>query len=246
MLNRILAACLAAGILAGLTAAALQHFTTTRLILAAEIYEKSGEAKSHHSANSGDFRFGQARLFLAHNETAIVEDAEWAPGDGLERTFYSSVATIATAFGFALMLVSAMILSGAAITARAGLAWAAAAFVATGLAPSLGLSPELPGVAAADLAARQLWWAGTAAATVAALWLTLRVSSPWAIGAGLVLILLPHIIGAPHPHELTSKVPAELAGHFASASLVVHAVIWAMVGAIAGYVWQRTERQALA
>jgi len=247
MLNRILAACLAAGILAGLSAAILQHFTTTPLILAAEAFETGGAAGLQHRAAMDGA--GAARLIPAgsHDHShSVAGQQEWAPGDGLERTFYSSVATIATAFGFALMLVSAMLLGGAAITARTGLAWAAAAFIATGLAPSLGLSPELPGAAAAELAARQLWWVGTAAATVAGLWLVLRLSTSWAIGAGVVLIVLPHLIGAPHPHELTSKVPAELAGHFASASLVVQAVIWALVGATAGYVWQQTGRQTAA
>jgi cobalt transporter subunit CbtA len=247
MLNRILAACLAAGVLAGLSAAILQHFATTPLILAAEAFETSGAAASQHGAAMDGA--GAARLIPAggHDHAdALAGQAEWAPGDGLERSAYSAVVTIVTAFGFALMLLSAMLLGGAAITAHTGLAWAAAAFVATGLAPSLGLSPELPGAAAAELAARQLWWAGTAAATVAGLWLALRLSTRWAIGAGLVLIVLPHLIGAPHPHELTSKVPAELAGQFASASLVVQAVIWALVGATAGYVWQRTGRQAAA
>jgi cobalt transporter subunit CbtA len=106
------------------------------------------------------------------------------------------------------------------------------------------LNPELPGSAAADLGARQIWWFGTAVATAAGIWLCLRVSSLLAIISGIALIVLPHIIGAPHPSELTSKVPSELAGHFASASLVVQAVIWASIGTVAGYIWQRTGQQA--
>lgn len=245
MLNRILSACLVAGILAGLAASAMQHFTTAPLILAAEVYEKSGESQARHSSNKDGAV--QAQLMLASSHAHAPDGAEkdeWAPNDGLERTFYSSISTIVTAFGFALMLLSVMILSGAAINARTGLAWAAAAFVAIGLAPGLGLSPELPGAAAADLGARQIWWFGTAIATAAGLWLCLRISSPWVIASGIALIVLPHLIGAPHPHELASKVPSELAGHFASASLVVQAAIWAMVGAIAGHIWQRTGQRA--
>ncbi|MCK5711602.1 MAG: CbtA family protein, partial [Hyphomicrobiaceae bacterium] len=75
-------------------------------------------AHAKHGANSG-------------------EAEEWAPSDGVERTFFTSVSTIATSFGFALMLLSAMIIAGARITARSGLAWGAAAFVTTGLAPAL-------------------------------------------------------------------------------------------------------------
>src|SRR3546814_12705636 len=70
------------------------------------------------------------------------------------------------------------------------------------------------------LGSRQLWWIGTAVATAAGLWLALRVSTPAAIAAGIALMLLPHVIGAPHPHGFASPVPGELPGHLAAASLV--------------------------
>jgi len=241
MLHRILFAALVAGIIGGLAAAVLQHFTTTPLILAAEKYEDAGpDTAALHAP---------ALLVLAHghSEQAAEDDEGWGPADGLERSLYTAVATIGTAFGFALILLSAMILAGAPITARSGLLWGLAGFAAAGLAPALGLAPELPGSAAADLGARQLWWIGTAVATAGGLWLALRIATPVAIAGGIALMLLPHLIGAPHPHELTSAVPAELAGHFAAASLVVMAVVWALAGTLAGYIWQRGEaKQAVA
>ncbi|MEI2612914.1 MAG: CbtA family protein [Candidatus Promineifilaceae bacterium] len=42
---------------------------------------------------------------------------------------------------------------------------ASPASLAFQLAPAFGLPPELPGMAAADLGARQVWWCGTALAT---------------------------------------------------------------------------------
>jgi len=242
MLNRILWAALVAGIVGGLATAVLQHFTTTPLILAAELYE-GGEAAAAAPASPGGATFGQARLVLVHShgEAAEGEAEGWAPADGIERTLYTSIATIGTAFGFALILLSAMILANVRITARSGLLWGIAGFAAAGLAPALGLAPELPGSAAADLGARQLWWAGTAVATAAGLWLALRVSAPAAIAGGIALMLLPHLLGAPHPAAFTSTAPAELSGHFAAASLVVMAVVWALAGTLAGYVWQRGE-----
>lgn len=247
MLNRILFACLVAGVLAGLTASVMQYFMTAPLILEAEVYEQDVASQTRDSSNKD----GAVQTLLIPAGSHVhasdgAEQEEWAPGDGLERTFYSSISTIVTAFGFALMLLSAMILSKVAISARSGLAWAAAAFIAVGLAPGLGLSPELPGSAAAELGARQIWWIGTAVATAGGIWLCLHVSSASAIASGIALIVLPHIIGAPHPHELTSMVPSELAGHFVSTSLAVQAVIWAIVGTIAGYVWQRTGQPASA
>jgi len=214
MLTRIAKAALAAGLIAGPAVALLQEFTTTPLIIQAETYEVGGAE-------------------------APAVDEEWGPEDGIERTFYTSVSTIGTTFGFALILLGAMILAGARIDARTGLMWGIAAFAATGLAPALGLSPELPGSAAAELGARQFWWAGTALATAAGLFLLLRVSTVGAIAAGLALIVAPHLIGAPHPSEFTSTVPSELSGHFAAASLVVHAVSWSLTGAVAGFVFAR-------
>lgn len=221
-LNRVLIAALVAGFVAGLVTATLQQVTTTPLIIQAEKYEGDG----HEHATEGKAA------------------QEWAPEEGFERIFYTSVATIATSFGFALILLVAMIFAKETISVRVGLAWGAAAFVVTGLAPALGLSPELPGSAAGELAARQVWWIGTVLATAVGLWLVLKVSSPITIVAGLVLIVVPHIIGAPHPQEFTSEVPGEVTAHFASASLVVHAVMWSLIGAITGYMWKRGEASA--
>ncbi|MGF1591739.1 MAG: CbtA family protein [Kiloniellaceae bacterium] len=247
MLHRILFAALVAGVVGGLAAAALQHFTTTPLILEAELYE-GGETGAAHSALDGA-TFGGARLILAHSGGGHAEGEHeaWGPADGIERTLYTSVTTVGTAFGFALILLSAMVLTNSRITARSGLFWGLAGFAAAGLAPALGLAPELPGAAAAELELRQVWWIATAVATAGGLWLALRVSTPLAIAGGIVLMLLPHVVGAPHPDGFISEVPAELAGHFAAASLVVMAVVWTLSGALAGYVWQRGEaRQAAA
>ncbi len=227
MLHRILLAALVAGFVAGIATSVLQHFTTTPLILEAEKYE----------AGDGTAAGEAARLILAAADHG--EEAAWAPADGLERTLSTSVMTIATAFGFALILLSVMILASAGITARSGLLWGLAGFAAAGLAPALGLSPELPGAAAAELGPRQLWWLSTAVATAAGLWLALRVSTLPAIAGGIVLMLLPHVIGAPHPEGFVSAVPSELSAQFAAASLVVHAVTWVLAGTVAGYVWQR-------
>lgn len=231
MIVQILKAALVAGFVAGLVTAVLQHFTTTPLILHAEQFEFGDAAWN-----------GVEHLVLVHGHAAGHDLGEGDAAGALARTVTTSIATIGTAFGFALVLLSVMVLANAEITARSGLLWGLAGFVATGLAPSLGLSPELPGSAAADLIGRQVWWIGTALATAAALWLALRVSSPAAIGAALVLAVLPHVIGAPQPDDFASAVPAELSAEFAAASLVVQAVLWTLSGAVAGFVWQRSGR----
>ena len=247
MITRVLAVGLLAGFLAGLSVAVLQAFTTTPIILKAEVFER-GEAAPHAGASPGLqpalFRTGMnARVILVHGGEHHGEEAGgelWSPADGLERTLYTSTATIATAIGFALILIAGMLASGDTITQRTGMAWGAAGFAATGLAPALGLSPELPGMAASDLAGRQQWWLVTAAATAGALWLFLRADRLVLRLLAIPLVLAPHIWGAPHlAVAATSAVPAELAAQFAATSLAVQAILWVLTGFFVGLLWQR-------
>jgi cobalt transporter subunit CbtA len=120
------------------------------------------------------------------------------------------------------------------IDARSGLAFGVAGFAAFSLAPALGLPPEIPGSGAAALADRQLWWAFAAAATAGGLGLLLLSGRRALQIGGAVLIALPHLIGAPHPEAFASTAPAELAGHFAAASLAVSALFWALLGSLSG------------
>jgi predicted cobalt transporter CbtA len=84
-------------------------------------------------------------------------------------------------------------------------------------------------------------------ATAVALWLLFRSRGLALPALGVLLLLAPHVVGAPHPAEIeASRVPAELAARFASLSLAVHAVLWALTGAFVGWVWQRNERLATA
>jgi len=225
MFGRLAACGLAGGILGGCLVAAIQAVTTTPLILHAELFEV------HEVADA-------ASIILAHAHE-VATDAGGGEGYDTTRLFMTSIMTVAAAIGYGWILLSAMYLKGSAITARSILPWAVAAFVATGLAPSLGLAPELPGSAAADLDARQLWWAGTALATAIGLGLIAFSRNPLWIAAALVLIVLPHVIGAPLPPEPASRVPAEVAAEFAGASLVVQFLAWVIPGAIAGLFAQR-------
>ncbi len=242
MITRILSVGLLAGLLAGLAVAALQHFTTTPLILKAESFENAPSAPEKHATS---WMMGEARLILVHANKPSSEagaENEWAPHDGWERTAFTSLATVATGVGFAFILLALMVFARENITLNTGIAWGAAAFVAAGLAPAFGLSPKLPGSATAALEIQQLWWLLTAVVTAIGLACLLRTTSSITRVAGVALIALPHIIGAPQPHELTSAVPAELAGHFAATSLGVQATLWALIGAGIGIFWQWGER----
>lgn len=120
MLARVMLVGLLAGLVAGLLVAVLQQATTTPLILVAETYEKQGEVGSHKDHDHG-----------AHAEG-------WKPADGLPRFLFTGLATVATAVGVAFLLLAGMIIADDPIDERRALAWAAAGFVATGLAPAVG------------------------------------------------------------------------------------------------------------
>lgn len=212
MIARLLAAGLLAGVVAGLAVAGLQHVATTPLILAAEVYEAAQHA--HDAAE-------QAAPAL----------------EGFRRAAATSLATVAVATGYALILLAAMLFSGETIGPRRAALWGACAFAATGLATSLGLAPQLPGAAETDLAGRQIWWLATAAATGAGLFALLRLEAAPAKIIGVALIAAPHFFW-PTPAAPESTVPAELAARFAAASLAVQAASWALAGALAGLAWR--------
>ncbi len=109
------------------------------------------------------------------------------------------------------------------------------------LAPAMGLSPELPGISAADLFDRQIWWSATVLATALGLAAIAfgKNRGFWIIGVALIAV--PHVIGAPLPVEYGGVVPPELAGQFASRSIAVGAIGWVSLGLLAGYFWQRSE-----
>ena len=161
------------------------------------------------------------------------------PADGLERNLFTVATGIFAALGFAFVLSAASVLSGIEVTARNGVLWGAAGFAVFQFAPAFGLPPELPGMPAADVVGRQIWWWGTAIATATAIYGMVRFRNGAAIALGLVLILAPHIIGAPQPDSHESGVPAPLAAAFAANTLFVGAAFWLMLGSLYGFAVER-------
>jgi len=85
-----------------------------------------------------------------------------------------------------------------------------------------------------------VWWIATAFATAGGLWLLLSGRLSWQVGLGAVLLVAPHIVGAPTAAP-TSTVPAELAAAFTARSLGLQAVLWLTLAASAGWLWHRQE-----
>jgi len=166
---------------------------------------------------------------------------EAAEGAALGRHLLTTLATIVLATGGALILLGLMMLDGGRITARRALPWGAGAFVALALAPALGLPPELPGMPAADLAERQIWWLATALATSFGLWTIFRRGGLASIVLGVLVIILPHVVGAPQPAGHEAAVPAGLAAQFVASSTAGSLILWIVVSSVAGAVFDRLK-----
>ena len=157
--------------------------------------------------------------------------------DDPERAALTVATNLLVGVGFGLLLGGAITLARRPVDARAGAAWGLAGFLAFALLPALGLPPELPGVPAAELGARQLWWLLAVAASVAGL-LAITRGRGW-IAAGAALLALPHVVGAPAPTDADTQVPAELAVRFAVVSLATSALFWLVLGAATGAIYRR-------
>ncbi|MBH9388493.1 CbtA family protein [Pseudomonas aeruginosa] len=228
MIKRIAQPAGFAGLLAALLLTLLQILWVTPLILEAETYEKSepGAAQPHEPAP------GVAAQ--AHDEEA------WEPEDGWQRTLSTTGGNLVVAVGFALMLAGLFTLRAPGQTWQ-GLLWGLAGYAVFCLAPSLGLPPELPGTAAADLVQRQYWWIATAAATAGGLAL-LVFGGNWPLKrVGAVRLARPHLFGAPQPEVHASLAPEALAQRFVVASLVSNALFWAALGLAAAWLFRRNR-----
>ena len=241
MLPRLLKTGLLAGFLTAIVYTLVQAVTVTPLILEAETYEQTRE---HHAALQSAAG-NPTLLMLVHGGAAPgsgmdAETATWAPADGAERLFFTFLANLVMGIGFACALVAAMALRGRPVDARSGLLWGLAGFAVFTVAPALGLPPEVPGSAAADLTARQVWWAATAAATAGGLALIAFTPRRALQALGLAAILAPHLIGAPHPPAGEhGVVPPELASHFVVWTLATAALFWAVLGTACGDLYRR-------
>jgi cobalt transporter subunit CbtA len=229
--TRILTIALIAGILAGLTATAVQMIWPVPLIHQAEVYEAAG-----HAAGAA------APAVHAHEHGAVLHAHEpWAPADGLERTAFTTLTNILIAFGFGLVLVAILVLRGRD-TPRTGLLWGMAGFAVFSLAPAFGLPPELPGTEAAALGSRQGWWLATVVATGGGLALLVFGRHVVIRLCGLLLPLLPHLYGAPQPAAHGALAPPAMQTDFVLAALTSNAIMWVVLGALCGYLFQKSAR----
>ena len=225
MIKRIAQTAGFAGLLGALLLTLLQSFWVAPLIQQAETYEKAPAALHQHT-----------EAMAAHEHDAEA----WEPEDGWQRVLSTTGGNLVVAVGFALMLAGLYTLRAPGRT-REGLLWGLAGYAVFCLAPTLGLPPELPGTAAADLTQRQIWWAGTAASTAVALALMVFGRHWWLKVAGVVILVIPHWLGAPQPEVHASLAPEALESQFKWASQLTNVLFWLVLGLISAWLFRRKD-----
>lgn len=237
-----------AGLIVGLVITVAQQFGTVPLILAAEVYEKAAEEAAVATPDTAEPAMlqaadGQSAPISTAAEPVVAEhehSAEaWEPRDGFERNAYTALFNIVDWVGFGLLLTGAIVLMRRPIEWREGFLWGLAGFVAFVWAPSLGLPPELPGIPAAELGPRQVWWIGTVLATAISLGLVAFYRTPAAAVGAIVLFALPHVIGAPALESVETNVPETLSHQFSVAVILTTLLSWSLLGGLVGYFYRR-------
>ncbi len=167
-------------------------------------------------------------------EAETFELASQQPDNGFERTSLTVLSNVLAGVGFALLLSAGNYLHGQYSIVK-GLLWGIAGYLIFFVAPALGLPPELPGTASAALEQRQTWWLFTILATGTGL-ATISFSRKILFQLlALLLIISPHLYGAPQPQIAESLAGEDLEHQFIIATTLANALFWLILGAVNGY-----------
>lgn len=227
LLRRIVLSALLVGLLAGAAFSLMQHFTLETIILASETYEVDTGHQHDHGG----------------------EEA-WEPQPGSERRGFTLLSNVLAGIGFAAVLLALMsqwqVQGMKPVNAALGMFWGVGGFIAVFLVPALGLPPEIPGMEAAPVAHRQLWWLFAVVSAVCGLF-TLVLAPGWWKLLGALLLVLPYVVPIPHPtgplfahpDPATLQALEQLHQHFIVASALCNLVFWLALGLLSGVAMQR-------
>jgi len=235
-----LTACLT-GLLAGLALTVIQSVKVIPLILAAEQYE-DGKIITYSSHGQPIKQQETINKKNSHDQGHTHDEEAWGPADGFERLFYTFVANVFLATGWAFVLCAVyMYLNGLSIIK--GIIAGVIGYLTFFALPSIGLSPELPGTLASALEHRQAWWMGTVfCSAVGFALLFFNKNRTYQLGA-VGIILLPHIIGAPVPDVHAGSAPLEMFKEYVQATFISNGIFWMILGAISITLFQRFRPQ---
>ncbi len=253
--QRLIWAALATAVVVGSLQTGVQRWQAAPLILAAEVYEEQKAEAPAPAAAPAAHAHAEGTAPHEHEHGTAKE---WEPANGAERIGWTWVANILHAFSMALLLFAVMGVwlyqrGGAVASLRLAGVVAAAGWLSFHLWPSLGLHAEVPGMEAAPLQARQVWWvlAMASAAGACAVAGFARASWRWLVSAAL--LVLPFVVGAPRLQgdALAGFGPEahaaleQLGTQFVWATTWVSLSFWVSMGLAGGWAFQRWVRPAL-
>jgi cobalt transporter subunit CbtA len=273
LFRRFIISAFFAGVVAGLLLSLVQILTVNPIIFAAEAYEVVADSSSpavqaireihtiepkiettasegHHDDHGHSHSQGHSQDHSQSPSNHQHSHDGWAPEDGAERTSYTVFANIFAGIGFAAILLSLMsqiqVQGFTQLNAVKGLLWGVGGFMAFFVAPSIGMPPEIPGMIAAPIEHRQLWW--MLAVLGVGLGLLLLAFAPirWK-GLGVVAIVLPYLVGVPHlhggafdhPDPLVVQELMALQQNFILYSGLSNLLLWLALGGLCGWLLNR-------
>lgn len=248
MIQRMLASALFAGCAAGLLAAVLHFAFVQNVLLLAEEYESGALVHFQGSQDQGAAAEDPAAAPAEdHTDAADAEAHEHPAASGedsqVKRNALTVLFMVLVYVSYGLMLVAGFALAanlGILVSARDGILWGIAGFVAFQLAPSMGLAPELPGTVAADVGERQVWWWSTVIATGGGLALLAYGRNLLSAVVAGALLAAPHLIGAPEIDGYFGVAPPEVAAMFSARVLGAALAAWAALGWLSARLWNGT------
>ncbi len=232
MIKKVFIVAIISGIISGIFLGTVQKIQTVPLILEAEQYEGGKlisydqnkiQVKEHHEE---------------HDESSNV----WGPENGFERTAFTYGADIILAIGFSFVLISLYIyISNVSI--KTGLIASIIGYSSFFLIPSLGLSPEIPGMVAAPLYLRQIWWISTVLLSLIALSVLFFNSNIKYKLISILAIFVPFIIGAPLPSFEAGTAPQELLEKFVESAYITNGLFWLVLGMISSVLYKKQFKE---
>ena len=227
MFKNIFVSAVVCGAIAGVLATAMQMLLVTPLLMEAELFET-----------------GQSTHFIIDGspESPMKHVNIWEdPYRHLMTLFFNLV----TFTGFGFILIAAMALfqkRGFSLSKAEGIVAGVSGFIVFQLAPSVGLPPELPGTISVAVGLKQAWWIITILSTTVGILLLFLGKYKVVSGAGIIFIIIPHLIGHPKLETYFGVAPPELAAEFASRALAVSLIAWIILGVISSQFWKYLEK----
>lgn len=235
--RRLIVSALFVGLFSGLLLSLAQITAVNPIIFAAEAYEVSepeATAHTHHTDSHAH----------SHSHEA------WSPEDGSERTFFTVLSNVLAGIGFAALMLSLMsqmqIHKGKHPYVYQGIIWGISGFLAFFVAPGIGLPPEIPGIEAAAVEFRQLWWVAAVIGVGAGLLIIGYAPLKYKV-LGVLSILSPYLMPIPHhdgpaflhPDPLAVEQLTALHQQFILTSGATNFVFWLVLGIFSAFVLSR-------